>query len=356
MLSPDVFFVAEQLAAAYSSILNVDRFAYSAMNTRIGVLSPDPGWLERIRGEMKLIAGSGAAWQTQKPKVLAPIVAAFDDYASAIAGVATQSSEFTKSEHWRQALGRLCETLAACAATVEESQALFKTLVVDLQSGEKVLSDSLNLAWSELAAEEARMVDLATKIGALQTHIDNLEASLSAGEISSGQSIVQSEVSISYTLVSAGGASIPYLAIVGLLITIGKGAYDIFVTDKEINESIAKIGQARLDASLEAQAAAMTKAVIQMINGFDKTLAAIQNRLPPIAEMFRTERSKVQAAIDALQAGADPDNVLDLVTISAAATGWQELDRFARKLLRAPERGRSVALSTDPAGGHLQAR
>ena len=49
MLSPNVNNATNQLALAYSTIRQVDAFAFASMNTMVGKLNPDPDWLPTVR-------------------------------------------------------------------------------------------------------------------------------------------------------------------------------------------------------------------------------------------------------------------------------------------------------------------
>jgi hypothetical protein len=58
------------------------------------------------------------------------------------------------------------------------------------------------------------------------------------------------------------------------------------------------------------------------------------------------EHDKVQAVVNALRAGADPDDHLDLVSLPVAASNWAQIDSFATDLSRfAPESGPAVTLA-----------
>ncbi len=89
-------------------------------------------------------------------------------------------------------------------------------------------------------------------------------------------------------------------------------AYDLIVTDKEIDQTIGKIVRLRINMSENAQAAAMSKAVIQLIDNFDKSLLAVNSQLPPMAAMWDTEQTKVRQVINAINAGAKPQHKLSI--------------------------------------------
>ncbi|HEY8208235.1 MAG TPA: hypothetical protein VIG99_12185 [Myxococcaceae bacterium] len=93
MLSPAVNGVVDQLALAYSTITRVDAFAYAALNSTIGKLSPDPDWLGAIRNELALLSGAGAQWQQKKPQIWTPLLNQFHDHATLVSAVANVAKD-----------------------------------------------------------------------------------------------------------------------------------------------------------------------------------------------------------------------------------------------------------------------
>lgn len=348
MLAPNVNDVIDNLALAYSTVTRVDAFAYASMNTAIGKLSPDPDWLGPMRQELVLLSNAGAQWQQKKPAIWTPLLAQFPSYASLIGAFADVAEQMgNDKEAWLAALSQLSNALLTAANASKAAEGEFVLQVNNLNNIERVFDSSLDKAWAALASEEQEMTELAMQVGALQTRLANLEANLTAGEISSGASYIQSSVSIAYTLVSSVGVSVPYLSIVGLLFTIGKTAYTLIEADKQIDETISKIVELRNEMSVEAQAAAMSKAIIQLITSFDKNLAAVGRQLPAMSAMWSAENDKVVAAMQAIKAGAVPSYVVDLVSLPSAAATWKTLADFVTKLLAIPEMGQPVTLTTD---------
>jgi hypothetical protein len=347
MLCPNVMTVCDELAQAYSTITKVDAFAYASMNTSIGKLSPDPDWLGPVRNELTLLSTAGAQWQQQKPVIWAPLLSQFNTYYALFSGFAEISSQMRDDKDaWLEALGQLRTSLANAENASKAAEGQFILQINNLNNIRQVFDSSLNKAWAALAHEEQEMVALAAEVTALQDKVDSLQESINSAEISSGKSYIQSSVSISYTLVSTAGAEVPYLAIAGLVFTVGKLAYDLIVNDKEIAETIGKIVELRNKASQEAQAAAMSKGIIQLIDNFDKNLLAVQRQLPALGTMWANEKAKVDGAIAALHSGAKPTQYLELLSMSSAAATWKKLSEFATQLTQMAEQGKPVTLST----------
>ena len=210
-------------------------------------------------------------------------------------------------------------------------------------------SNSLDTAWKALADEEQKIIELATQITALQCKISELEENLSVAEISNGENLIQSSISISYELLSAAEVSIPYLTVATLIFTTSKGAYDAIVAEREISAAIDRIVKLRNDLSEEAQATAMTKALIQLINDFDKSLGKLNCQLPLISSMWRNEKESVDMTIDAINAGAIPREMFPLVSMSSIGVPcWNQLAEFSLKLLgQKIKQGQSVTLTTN---------
>jgi hypothetical protein len=351
MLSPDVNQLKDLLAQAYSTITRVDTFAYAAINSTIGRLSPDPLWVGEIRNELVILHAAGVQWQQAKSKLWAPILGQFPSYSTLFAGVADVAKQLGGNrENWIQLLGSLADSLQRSELATKAAENDFKLQVNNLNNIQQVFSTSIGKAWKSLAAEEERMIAMAEQIGTLSEQLSALEADLSANAISSGKSYTQSVLTMSYEVLTATAAvSVPYLTVVGLVFTAGKQLYDVFSTADHIHATIEKIRDLSLEMTQEAQAAAMSKALIHLITGFDSSLAAVGRQLPSISAMWAAERQKVQGVIHALQAGADPESYLDLVALRPAAATWKTLSDFAARLLMTPPMGRPVALSTAPA-------
>jgi hypothetical protein len=347
MLGPDVIDVSADLADAYSEIVSVDRYASAGMNILVGKLSPDPDWLGQIRTRVAMLSESCKQWQSDRPKIWSEVLTPFLDYYSLFKGFTDASARFgNNADVWIQALEQLKGGLEAGRLRTTNTMASFKDHIDNIKAVESLLNSSLNTAWGELASEEQQMVKLATEVTHLQDQLDQLQDNITSAEISSGKAYFQSALTISYTLLTTAGSEVPYLAIIGEVYTIGKMAYDLIVTDKEIADTINKIVELRVEATQVAQAAAETKAIIQLINNLDLSLAAMRDALPPLSSMWSTERDKTSAAISAIQAGAQPENMIELIAMPSAAATWKTLADFVPKITQATQPGKAVTITT----------
>lgn len=345
MLAPNVMHVKDQLAAAQQTINKVDAFAYASMNTSIGKLSPDPDWLQQVREQLKFLSGTGQQWQLAKPNIWAPIFTQFKNYASLFSTFADSAKEFgDDSGVWVEVLEQLKTALGTGENISRVAEGAFKVKISDLDNVRRVMTTSLNTAWRELGVEENRMIELATLVTSLQDQVNRLQEELNTTGIDGGKSYMSSTVSITYTLVSTVGVEVPYLSIASLIFSTSKLFYDVIVSNTKIKETIDKVVDARNEMSSAAQAAAMTKAVIQLIDNFDKSLLAVQTKLPDLSEMWKAEKLKVMQAISALNSGAKPQTLAQSSMKGAAAT-WTRLSEFATKLSHASEQGGHIPIT-----------
>ena len=138
--------------------------------------------------------------------------------------------------------------------------------------------------------------------------------------------------------------SVPGIA--GLLFTVGKMAYDLIVTDKEIDQTIGKIVRLRINMSENASRCHEQGSYPAIDRHFDKSLLAVNRQLPPMAAMWDAEQTKVRQVINAINAGANPTQIIDLVAMPAASASWNTLSDFCIKLSQVTRNGQPVTVTT----------
>jgi hypothetical protein len=173
------------------------------------------------------------------------------------------------------------------------------------------------------------MIKLASQLTHLQDKVAALESSITSGVISSGQGVITTSVKTVYSIVAEGGAAFSFLSLGASVITVGKSYYDLITATNEIANTLTQIAALQLQASEEAQAAAGTKLVLQLVYNLQKSFLAIQDVLPQISAMWNTELEKLHAVITALQSGADPQTYFEIFSIPTAAANWQAINAFA---------------------------
>lgn len=349
MLSPSINDVSTLLASSLNEMVQLDGYAMSSDNTRIGVLVPDPDWLPAIRNRFGMLGKAGASWTLRKPEIWSSVLVQFTDYATTIASVVEQmqGGKVKTSAEWQSMLADvLFPVLDQAARTTKKAGVDLDGHYQQFKDVQPLLEDSIERGWSALSSEEAQMVKIAGELGSLQTQVKNLESQITGNVISGGKGYISSTVSIGYSIVTAASTSIPYLSILTLAITIGKTFYDIIEGTDEINKTLEKIGELQLEASQAAQAAAGAKAVLQIAYDAEKSFLAIRDFVPSIATMWETERDKVKAVQDALRAGADPQREFELATLPVANENWGAINTFARAIPNIKQtQGKPVALN-----------
>jgi hypothetical protein len=192
-----------------------------------------------------------------------------------------------------------------------------------------LLQASIDQGWAALASEEQQMVKIAAQLAHLQDVVNSLASSITGAEISSGQSIITTTVKTLYNIATEVGGSFSFLSMAASVFTVGKMYYDIISANAEIGTTLKQIAALQLEASEEAQAAAGTKIVLQLVYNLELSFASIVDVVPQITTMWSTEQQKVQAVISALQAGADPSTYFELYSMPTANANWQAINSFA---------------------------
>lgn len=335
MLSPSISTANGLLAAAFDETLHLDGYSVTAGNTTVGVLPEDPTWLAPVRSRLALLASAGARWIADKPDVWGPVLVQFADYAASFSGVAQQQARgsVTTAAAWIALLdGVLLSQLEVCTATTETAAAALQAHYQSFKDIQPLLEESINAGWAALADEEREMVAIATELTHLQDVAASLESSITAADVSSGRSVVQTTVTTLYGIATAAGESFSFIGMAGAAFTVGTFYYDLIEKTGEIAATLERIGALQLEASDEAQAAAGTKLILRLLYDLELSFGRITDVLPQIVQLWATERDKVQQAIDALKAGADPTTYFDIQTISVANANWQTIGGLALAL------------------------
>jgi len=332
MLSPSINTANGLLAAAFDEVLHLDGYAVTASNTVVGVLPKDPTWLTPVRNRLALLAAAGTSWIADKPDIWAPVLVQFADYAASFAGVAQQQAKGTvlDSAAWVALLdGVLLTQLKTCIVATDTAATALQAHYQSFKNIQPLLESSINAGWAALADEEQQMVAIATALTHLQDVAASLESSITAADITTGKSVVQTTVTTLYGIATAAGTSFSFIGMAGAAFTVGTFYYDLIEKTGEIAATLERIGELQLEASGEAQAAAGTKLILRLLYNLELSFGRITDVLPQITQLWATEGDKVQQAIDALKAGADPSTYFDIQTISVANANWQAISSVA---------------------------
>lgn len=339
MLAPTINDAKERLTDAYAGVLALDGFSQSVSSIQVVKLPEDPDWLPPVRGELGALRDDAGAWSLKRAGIWAPVLVSVVDYAPSVQALANQARargemssaqwiELLETVLLKPARGSLADVTGAEAA-LSSRRAAFSAVLPQIDR-------SIAEGWGALGAEEVQMTRLAEEIGGLQQLASSYGAKLDSDAISTGKTIATTAVKMLYAAGAAGtSAAIPVLGIGVAVLTIGKSFYDLIEDNEKIIKTMQRISALQAQMSAEAQALALTKATLMVLYDIEKQYLAARDALPAVIDMWKAEVTKVEDAVNALQAGAQPDQYLDLLTLDAAATNWSAILDFADRLAHA---------------------
>jgi hypothetical protein len=334
MLSPSINYAKDLIAQAFNEVLRLDSYAMATGNTVIGQLPKDPTWLPPIRNRVQMLAKAGASWVSDKPDIWAPVLLQFINYSSSFSALAeAQATQTLTREKWIDLLSALLLTqLKKCVSETGAAATGVQTHYSDLKNIIPLITESINEGWQALADEEKQMLKIAVELTNLQNTVNTLAGNVTSGEISAGKSIITTTVTMLYNVATSVEVSFSFLSMAAAVFTVGKMYYDIISNTQSVADALEKIATLQLEASQEAQAAAGTKLVLQLAYNLELTLLAIKDVVPLITTMWTNQQQAVEAVIDALKAGADPNTLFELYTIPTANANWQAIANFAQAI------------------------
>ena len=351
MFAPDINTTKNQLTTLFNEINGISGYSMGIQNTLIGTLPIEPKWIPEVRSEMKLLSKAGANWTDYYPNSWADVLTTFIDYGTDFEAF---SEQITKNVN-NLSNNQIVELLAALSSSLETCAGKTKTSLDNLTGFENKFTDvfpslnaSIQSGWNELGEEEAEMIAIAEALTQLQDEITNLQSKIDAAGISGGKSFVQTNVKIGYDILTAAGeVAVPYLSIAILAFTIGKTFYDIISDTDKVNKDLRNIAELQLKASEEAQAAAATKATIQYLYNIEIQFLSLKKHGGSLWTMWKDQKSRIDEAINAINAGVDPSKFLDILTMKVANKNWEALLNFTNQILHmTPEQGPEVLLQT----------
>lgn len=349
MFCPDVNDTSEMLLSAFNEMLIVKNYAKMCNSLQIGKPGAvDPAWLASVRSRVSMLSNSMSIFMSKNPDIFSGILYPFINYQTLFSSFAASRKQIKGKDQWLSALTVLKEALGNAAATTNAATLQFQKQYQNVSNIQPLIDQSIQQGWNELASEEKEMVAIATALGALQEEVQNLSDSLTSSDISDGKDYVQSIVEIGFDLVmEAGEVSIPFLSFATILYTVGSSAYEVITGSQEIQEDFNKIAELQNQASAEAQAAAGTKATLQVLYNIGKTFLSIQASLPRLTQMWTQEQQKIVDAINALNSGSDPNLVFDIQTMSIANATWTRLLSLVQFFQTPLTVGETVTLNTN---------
>lgn len=334
MLSPDVPDTLDKLTAAYGGIVSVDSFALTCHSIRVIPLLDEPAWLPPVKTEFQELNTAADAWQRARPSIWAPILVAFQSFFATFSGVSTLDPSQGDAQFWIKILqGTLLPGAEKNLAATTAAELALNTRLGDFSSVLPAMDASIAAGWAAVADEEETMLQLTEKLGELNESVQVLGSKLTSDAISADKEFAQTAVSLLYDAAEAGTeASVPIIGLVFAVFTVGKSFYDLIEDDKELIATMNRVNGIKAELSGKALGLALTKSTLQTLYSVEKQYLALRDAISALIDLWKTQQSKVQDAINALQAGARPDQYFDLLTIPVALANWKAIGDFVGQL------------------------
>ncbi|EHF8059287.1 hypothetical protein J3N71_004727 [Salmonella enterica subsp. enterica serovar Oranienburg] len=342
MLSPKGDTAIDLLTDIYTNFLGMSNYDATCNSLFIGHVAKDPAWLVEVRRRGEVLRGV----MQQKPKIFAQIITSFNNYQTTFDAIAQNSKVLTSTNQWIECLQLLQKKLKQNIAVTNEGQQVFTKSYSQAKYAEELLASSIQDGWNELASEEHAMVRIATGTGSLSQSIASLGTTITAAELRAGKAYIQSMVTISYGVVKGTIMTGPFLSFAGALFTVGYSAYSTISSAKEVQQNLDKLTQLQTLASEEAQASAITKAIIQTLSNMSEEFLKLDDSLSTLSLLWQDESDKVSELINALQSGSEPARLTDLQTIKIASASWKTISEFVQLISLPPNIGKPVLVNT----------
>lgn len=355
MFSPDVNDASTLILDAYNDILSLRNYSSVCRSLQIGKPSKDldPEWLIEVRNRVKMLSDAMGTYSQKESDIFSGILYPFINYQTLFSAFADQRKVIKGKDEWMQALTVLKNALSKAAKTTGEATDTFSSQYQNIEKIQPLLDQSIQKGWTELASEEQEMVKIATALGGLQQAVQNLSSNLTSSDIRNGKSYVQSTVTIAYGIVMTAELTVPYLSFASILFTVGSSVYDVISNSEKIQNYYKQITSLENQASAEAQAAAATKATIQVLSNLGKSFASIDAHLPRLQQMWQAEEQKIVDAMNAIDGGADPSLYFDIQTMNIAEAGWKSLFDLVEKVKQPIEVGKPVTVDPNKSREHV---
>jgi hypothetical protein len=337
MLAPDVNDTFQKLTSAYSGILAIDNFSSASQSIQIVQLPKDPDWLPPVREEISELTTASDAWQMARPQIWSGTLLAFVNYIHTFSGFAStvKASKPTTAAEWIALLQQtLLPAVGAALAATQSAERQVADKLTPFSGVLPLMDKSIQAGWDALAGEEQDMLKLTEQLGELNQTVQNLGVQLDSSIISSGKSYISTTVTMLYTAAAAGeAATVPVLGLAVAVFTTAKSFYDLVKNDDDLIAALHQINQVKAELSDDALGVALTKSTLQTLYSLEEEYLAAKDALPGLIDLWTAQQTSIQDTINALQAGANPDQYFDLLTVPIAQTSWQQINGFLQNLM-----------------------
>ena len=342
MLAPDTTTTQNTLTSLVNQAMAMTAYSRTSQDTQVGKVPTEPEWLDAVRSDITKLRAAGDAWIMGSPEILGAIPAYFVNTGTTFRSVTDAILKILKeatpsTSEIVSLLGALKSSLDNNATSAQTNYTAWQGYISKFQDVQPLLEQSISDGWSALSEEESKIVEIAKALTSMQDEVASLSENMTSAMISGGKKSTTTAISTTYKLVAEGGGSFSFLSMATTGFTVGKMFYDLISDSAQIADDLSKVAQLQTEATEEAQAAAATKMVLQLLYQLEIRFAEIQDSMPALVQTFKDESAKIQVAIDGLNAGADPTAYLEIVGIEDAAQVWEELQSFAQKMSFFPE-------------------
>jgi hypothetical protein len=338
MFAPAFVDASTRLTDSYATVQSLTGFSNTVNAIAILKLSDEPDWLGPVRTEVAALQKISAAWMIEAPDVVTPLLLAFIDYAPQFLAFAKtvggNPASFTKAQ-WIALLGTLKTSLASSLAKTAGAKATVEQQLAAIAKLLPQIDASIQAGWDALADEEMAMVKVAEAMGTFLGKIEDLGVSITADEINGAKDFFINNIDFIYSGIAEGGAeaSIPVIGFVAALFTIGETFYELVENDNKLIEDMDHINELQTELSADALQVTLTKSTLQTLYRLQAQFLATHDAIPELIDLWQSQSDRVEDAINAIDAGADPALYVDIKTIPAAAPIWQQLMDFANQFV-----------------------
>lgn len=337
MLAPDVNDTFNKLTSAYTGILAIDNFSAASQSIQIVTLPKDPDWLPPVREEISELTTASDAWQMARPEIWSGTLLAFVNYINTFSGFAStvKASKPATTADWIALLQQtLLPAVGGALAATQSAERQVADKLTPFSGVLPLMDKSIQAGWDALASEEQDMLKLTEQLGELNQTVQNLGVQLDSSIISSGKSYISTAVTMLYTAAAAGeAASVPVLGLAVAVFTTAKSFYDLVKNDDDLIAALNQINDIKAELTDDALGVALTKSTLQTLYSLEEEYLAAKDALPGLIDLWTAQQTSVQDTINALQAGANPDQYFDLLTVPIAQTSWQQINGFLQNLI-----------------------
>ena len=354
MLCPNLDDARADLVTAANIFRRLTAFAGSCESAQIGSLSPQPQWITDIIAALKNASQAAGQWYQLQPQIISAVASAFVDYKNLFAAAVQIANPFPDTANWIESLQGLQTELQDCAAAIAKIQTSMDVIYQDFQAVNDSVKTCLDETWKAHDQAYLALSSIAYSIGQINTRLQTLTQDVTEDDLSEGMTLFETVGTVALPIFTGAAEAIPFVSIGLSVFGVGQSLYSTIVTDSEINQSLAQLTSLMEQQSAEVQAIGASNAALTLLTSLEDAYTTANQHLPRLSALWEEEAAKVGIAIEALQAGADPSKMDDLVHLADAQPVWVELGEMGNSIATQPVQ-KTQAISLQPGSVELNA-